>query len=273
VSTRARSNVDIDRDELRRQLRDVDVEQMMVATRWRDALKRIFDPDSGIDTATKARILGVPARRQFLKLGGGAVIGAAVLAACSSEGGNATTRSPASSSLESSSAAGINDLTLAKTAASLEALAIATYDTAINSGTVTTAAIGDAVKLFKDHHQQHMDALNNVITAAGAPAVTRPNTAVKSALVDPVVADPMLDEARIVELAYDLEDAAEQTYVYATTAITSAGLRSTLMTISGVEARHKAILGVLVQHKTPDVIIPISFARSDNPLPPTAIIG
>jgi hypothetical protein len=273
VSSGARSNVEVDRDALRRQLRDVDAEQLAVAKTWREALKRIFDPDSGIDTATKARILGVPGRRELLKLGGGAMIGAAVLAACSSDSGTATAASPASSSVASSSVAGVNDLTLAKTAASLEALAIATYDTAINSGTVTTAAIGDAAKLFKDHHQQHMDALNSVIMSAGAQAVTTPNAAVKSALVDPVVADPMLDEARIVELDYDLEDAAAQTYVYATTALTNAALRSTLMTISGVEARHKAILGFLVQHKTPNAIIPVSFYTSTSPLPATAIIG
>lgn len=268
--------MDINRDELRRQLRDVDAEQRAADKGWREALKRIFDPDSGIDTATKAQILGVPGRRQFLKFGGGAVIGAAVLAACSSDSGTATTGSPASTSAASSassSAAGVSDLTLGKTAASLEALAIATYDTAINSGKVTTAAIGDAAKLFKDHHQQHMDALNSVITKAGAQAVTTPNAAVKSALVDPVIADPMLDEAKIVELAYNLEDAAAQTYVFATTALTDAGLRSTLMTIAGVEARHKAILGFLVQNKAPNVIIPVSFYKSENPLPAAAIIG
>ena len=272
MSSGARSNVDIDRDELRRQLRDVDTEQLTIAKPWREALHRIFDPDSGIDTGIKARILGVPGRRDFLKLGGGAVIGAAVLAACGSDSGKGTAASTASSGV-ASSVAGVNDLTLAKTAASLEALAIATYDTAINSGTVTTAAVADAAKLFKDHHQQHMDALNSVITSVGAEAVTTPNAAVQSALVDPVVADAMLDEARIVELAYELEDIAAQTYVYATTAITSAALRSTLMTISGVEARHKAILGSLVQHKTPSMIIPVAFYPSESPLPVTAIIG
>jgi hypothetical protein len=268
----ARSNVDIDRDELRRQLRDVDAEQLTVAKPWEEVLKRILDPDSGIETGTKARILGVPGRRAFLKLGTGAVIGAAVIAACGSNSDTGTTKSASSSSV-ASSVAGVNDLTLAKTAASLEALAIATYDTALNSGTVTTAAIAEAAKLFKDHHQQHMDALNSVIISVGGPAVTTPNAAVKSALVDPVIADPMLDEARIVELAYDLEDVAAQTYVYATTALTNAALRSSLMTIAGVEARHKAILGFLVQNKTPSMIIPVSFYPSESPLPATAIIG
>jgi hypothetical protein len=128
-------------------------------------------------------------------------------------------------------------------------------------------------KLFKDHHQQHMDALNSTIARAGAKAVTTPNGAVRAALIDPVVSDPMLDEAKFVELAYNLEDAVAQTYIFATTVLVDASVRSTLMTISGVEARHKAILGFLVQNKAPNVIIPASFYKSDNPLPKAAIIS
>lgn len=270
--------MDINRDELRRQLREVDREQKAVDRSWRDALKRIFDPNSGIDTATKAQVLGVPARRQFLKFGGGAVIGATVLAACSSSSKTGTSGNAASSGSSGGTASsgaksgGVDDLTLAKTAASLEALAVATYDTAISSGKVTTAAIGDAAKLFRDHHMQHMDALNQVVKGAGGQAVTTPNAAVKAALVDPVVSDPMLDEAKIVNLAYGLEDAAAQTYVFATTALSAAKLRSTLMTIAGVEARHKAILGFVAQKKGPADIIPASFFKADNPLPAAAII-
>jgi hypothetical protein len=268
--------VDNDRDELRRRLREVDAEQRTADRSWREALKRIFDPDSNIDTATRAQILGVPDRRRFLKLSGGAIAAAAVLAACSSDTATPATGSSASSSSapsSSSTPADISDLTLGKTAASLEALSIAAYDSAINSGKITTAAMGDAAKLFKDHHQQHMDALNSVLVQTGAKAVTTPNAAVKSALVDPVMSDPMLDEATFVELAYDLEDAAAQTYVFATTTLIDARLRSTLMTIAGVEARHKAILGSLVQNKSPNVIIAASFHKSENPLPAAAIVG
>jgi len=266
-------NVDINRDELRRQLRAADVAQREADRGWKEALKRIFDPESDLDTAQKAQFLGVPGRRQFLQIGGATVLGAAVLAACSSDSKTGATGSPGSSTGSSSAAGGVSDLTLGKTAASLEALAVATYDTAINSGKVTTAAIGEAAKLFKDHHQQHMDALNSVITKAGGQAVTTPNAAVKAAVIDPVVSDPALDEAKIVALAYMLEDVAAQTYVFATTALSDPGLRSTLMTISGVEARHKAILGFVAQSKAPADIIPASFFKADNPLPAAAIIN
>ena len=70
------------------------------------------------------------------------------------------------------------DLPLARTAASLEKLAVDTYDTAAGSGLVTTAAIGDAAMLFHDHHQAHLDALNGAINERRrrprSPRPTRP---------------------------------------------------------------------------------------------------
>ena len=56
------------------------------------------------------------------------------------------------------------DLALARTAASLEKLAVDTYQTGIDSGLVTTMAIADAATLFQSHHQEHLDALNGAIT-------------------------------------------------------------------------------------------------------------
>jgi hypothetical protein len=266
--------VDINRDELRRQLREVEAEQKAVDRSWREALKRIFDPSSNVDPAVKAQLLGVPARRQFLKFGGAAVLGAAVLAACSSEARIASPGSAASSSSASGTTSGaggvVDDLVLGKTAASLEALAVAVYDTAINSGKVTTPAIGDAAKLFMDHHKQHQNAIEAAVGLTKDSS--QANAAVKSMVIDPVVSDPTLDEVKIVALAYQLEDVAAQTYVFATTLLTKAELRSTLMTIGGVEARHKAILGFMAQQKAAADIFPSAFYKSENPLPAAAMI-
>ena len=74
--TRAGDDVDIPRDEFNRQLRDLDRAQEAAAKPWQRALERLFDPDEDIDTATKAQVLGVPGRRQFLKFGGATVLGA-----------------------------------------------------------------------------------------------------------------------------------------------------------------------------------------------------
>ena len=81
------------------------------------------------------------------------------------------------------------DLALARTAASLEKLAVDTYQTGIDSGLVTTMAIADAATLFQSHHQEHLDALNGAITNAGGEEVTEPNEAVFEALIEPAVAE------------------------------------------------------------------------------------
>ena len=153
------------------------------------------------------------------------------------------------------------DAVLAKTAASLEALAVATYDTAISSGLVTTAAVADAAKLFKDHHMQHLDAINK----GTGVSYTTPNAAVKAALVDPAVAKAKT-ETDVVALAYALEDAAAQTYVFASTALSTPALRSTIMTIGGTEAMHKAVLAGVLKKTPADIFGGASFSKKDNPL-------
>jgi hypothetical protein len=269
--------MDINNDEVRRELRAIDAEQRSVERKWRSALNRMFDPAGGVTTEQRHAVLGVPNRRQFLRIGGVSIAGAALLAACGDDGdgpaSTGTTGAPGTTMAPGTTAGGGGnmDLTLAKTAASLEALAVATYETAIGSGLVTTAAIGDAAMLFQEHHQAHMDALNALIKQNGADEITDPNAAVKAAVVDPAVAAAKT-EADIVELAFTLEDAAAQTYVFAATQLSAPELRSTIMTIGGVEARHRAILAFVAQQKTPAEIFPAGFFKAENPLPADALI-
>lgn len=269
---------EISNDELRRELREVDTAQRQVERSWFSTLREMFDPDRGATNADRARLLGVPDRRGLLKFGGIGIASAALLAACGDDSerpalSSSTTAAAAATGAGGSGASGSAalDLTLAKTAASLEFLAVETYTTAVKSGLVTTAAIGDAAKLFQSHHQAHLDALNALLAANGAAKISASNAAVKSMVVDPAV-KAAKTEADIVAIAYTLEDAAAQTYVYATTQLSKPELRSTLMTIAGVEARHRAILAFLVQKKTPAEIFPAGFFKSDNPLPAAAII-
>jgi hypothetical protein len=126
--------------------------------------------------------------------------------------------------------------------------------------------------MFMDHHSQHQAALNSVIKAAGQTEITEPNAAVKAAVVDPVVTAADLDEAKIVQLAYDLETAAAQTYVFAAGALSTPELRSTIMTIGGIEARHAAVIGMAMA-KPPGEIFPAAFYKSDNPLPEGAVLS
>jgi hypothetical protein len=87
------------------------------------------------------------------------------------------------------------------------------------------------------------------------------------ALVKPAV-DAAASEADIVKLAFDLESAAAQTYVFAGGALSVPALRSTIMTIGGIEARHAAILQVVAQAMPPASVFPEQrgFFPGDNPL-------
>jgi hypothetical protein len=261
--------MDLNRDELRRELRAIDADNRAVMPRWYDALRQIVGGGTKLSTDEKAALLGVPSpgRRQLFKVGGATIIGAAVLAACGSDDDEATTDTTGAAGEGGEPEGGEMDLALARTAASLEKLAVDTYQVGIDSGLVTTMAIADAAKLFQQHHQEHLDALNGAISGAGGEEVTEQNEAVFKALVEPAVTAAQA-EADIVTLAFDLEAAAAQTYVFAGGALSVPALRSTIMTIGGIEARHAAVLQIAAQGMAPTAVFPDDrgFFPAENPL-------
>ncbi len=280
------TNHDLNNDEIRRQLRVVDRMNTSVVPRWRDALSRLIGDDE-FSTNDKATILGVPSpnRRDLFKLGGASILGVALLAACGSDSSNSSATSGSTSgptTLPSPTTGGTQptdttsppttaansgdmDLVLARTAASLEKLAVDAYGAA--GGLITTPAVLAAATMFAGHHQMHLDALNAVITGAGGKAITEMNQAVYDALVKPAI-DAAKTEADAVMLALALEEAAAQTYVFAGGALSTPALRSTIMTIGGVEARHAAVLRMAALAQSPLDVFPSQrgFFPGDNPL-------
>jgi hypothetical protein len=266
--------MDLNRDELRRQMREIDAANRAVMPRWRSALAHIFGGDAQMTNQETAAVLGVPSpgRRTFFKVGGATMLGAAVLAACGNDDDGASTATTG----DGGSAAGDGslDLTLAKTAVSVELLAVDAYTAAAESGLVTDQAVADAALLFRDHHQEHADALNGVVTGAGEAGISERNAVLWDALVQPVLdGDP--DQASIVALAYDLETAATQTYAFAGGTLSTPSLRSTIMTIGGIEARHATVLKMVAQAEPPTAVFPDSraFFPGDNPLPEESLVS
>jgi hypothetical protein len=262
--------MELNRDELRRELKAIDADNRAIMPRWYDALRQIVGGGANMSTDDKAALLGVPSpgRRQLFKVGGATIMGAAVLAACGSDDtGTAgpTTTAGGGETTTTTAGDGGMDLALARTAASLEKLAVDTYQTGIDSGLVTTMAIADAAGLFQSHHQAHLDALNGVISGAGGEEVDEANEAVFKALIEPAVTAAEA-EADIVQIAYDLESAAAQTYVFAGGTLSVPELRSTIMTIGGIEARHAAVLKIAAQAAAPADVFPQAFFPGDNPL-------
>lgn len=261
------------RTTIHRALRAVDADHRAALPGWRALLGRVLRGDERLSPAQRAELLGVPTRRQVLRIGGTALAGSALLAAC---GGDDDEAAPPETpdDIEDDEVAtddvasdADRDVVLVNTALSLEVLAVDTYQVLLESPLVTSAEVIDVATVFQSHHAQHREALVPLVEAAGAEPFLTANPVVKAAFVDPQIFGAAA-EADLVRLAWDVEQAAAQTYVHAATALSTAAQRSTVMTISGVEARHAAILDLLAElGKEEQAVYP-----ADSPLPSDAIV-
>lgn len=203
-------------------------------------------------------------RRSFL-LGGAAIVGTATLAACgsSSSGGSAM---PAANGGSSSSGASpyTGDLKVVALAAALENLAVAGYGLVLKSagkgkyGKVPPA-IAQFVTTVQKQHADHAKAWNGVLTGANLPAVKGTPLTITADAVKALQSAKTLPAVATVALG--LENAAAQTYVFATANVSDPGGIATAASIAPVEAMHAAILSfVLGKYPVPDPDIGISMA-------------
>lgn len=221
-------------------------------------------------------------------LAGAAVLGAGlVAAACGSDsndaatttaGGSATTGAgtdttivatdttiAATDTTIAASDAGI-DLTVAKLAASLEVLAVGTYQAALDaagSGALgdVPPAVGEFVTTAMAQHQEHLDAWNGVLTGAGEAEVSEPNATLK-----PVVDEAfgkVTDVAGAASLALMLEQIAAATYLSVQNVLTIPDVVQLAGSIQIIDAQHVAILlYVLGEYPVPDSFATIDMAAS-----------
>lgn len=136
------------------------------------------------------------------------------------------------------------DVQMLQTSASIENLAVATYETALAlpfiGGEGTNATIKAFVTKTKDQHAEHARAFNDAVTKLGGSAQSQ---------ADPVLlgivntAKPTLTDAgKVVDLALTLETGATQTYQNNVAALSDPGAKAVTASIMGVEAQHAAIL-------------------------------
>jgi hypothetical protein len=264
--------MDYARDELRRQTAAIDADHRPLMARWRSALDQIFDPANRdrTDATQRAALLGVPDRRQFLRIGGMAVAGSAILVACGSDGDDSASSSSTTAGEATTTTAAMGgdtttttapdgaemDLTLLRTASSIEILAINAYQAAVDSGLVTDQAVADAALLFQSQHEDHNAALQAQTETLGGEPYTDPNPYLQENVVGPAL-EAVTDQLSVVRLALELENAAAQTYTLAGGLLSTPELRQTIMSIGGVEARHAAVLyGVVDGAGAPQVPVP-----------------
>lgn len=252
--------MDINTDQLRRDALATEDAHRAAMRPFRHLLDRLFGEPAAATPRQKADVVlnGID-RRRFMQIGGLSVVSAAVLAACGSddEGGAA-----AGSSTTTTGAPSASDITILRTATSLENLAVEVYTRAIEGGLLTTAAVLDTAKLFRDQHKEHAELLKGATAHAGGEPFTAANPAVLQQLTPTI--QGLRDQAGVVRLAYDLELSAAATYQATTGTFADVKLNEALMSIGGVEARHAAVLASVVGQP----ISPKAFATTERAVTP-----
>jgi hypothetical protein len=254
--------------EIDRQLRAVEREQDEVMPTWRDSLMRLLVDRNDTSSEAKAQaLLGGFNRRRFLVMGGGGLAATAFLAACgdddspsASGGATATTAGGATTTTAAGGGSSETDITVARTAASLELFAVSVYDTAITNASALgiEEQVGGAAQLFMDQHQQHADAFNAAAVQLGGEEYTDPNPTAADMFADTI--SGLSDQAGVLMFAHDLEEIASETYQSAVGLLSTAELRQTTMSVGGVEARHQAILAMFIEGGDPN---PYAFQPLD----------
>ena len=253
--------MDFSHDELRREARASQLDHEEALPRLRQLLSRVLERPNDLTAEQREHaVLGMN-RRSALRIGGVTIVGGALLAACGSDKNDAatTTAAGAATTAAASTTAGATttsgtaataDVAILRTASSIEELAVAAYQTAIDSGLVTTMAIADAAKLFQSQHKEHSGLFQSLTTKAGGEAYTMPNQVILEA-IQPTI-DALKDEMGVVALALELENVAAQTYQSNVATFMDPSLNAAIMSVGGVEARHAAALaGVLKQAQVP----------------------
>lgn len=275
-------------DEIRRQARQSQIDHESAMPQLSTSMLRFLDRGDRDFDQTSGILTGGITRRSLFRVGGITVAGAAILAACGSDSkavsttSGSTTPAPAASTAGTTAAttadttaattagttaattagttaaAASGDIVALRTASSVEELAVAAYQIAIDSGLVTTPAVADAAKLFQSQHREHSAFFQAATKKAGGEPFSMPNPAVLEAL-QPVI-KALKDEKGILMLAYDLELAAAQTYQSGVGNVTDLALNKALMSVGGVEARHAAVIASVLGQDP----VPLSFGGIDK---------
>jgi len=214
-------------------------------------------------------------RRGFLFGAAGVTAGALLIAACGSDSTNKSS-SAASTAADGTSSSNklTGDLAIAALAASLENLAVQTYQAGLDAATAgklgtVPPAIATFATTVQKQHKDHAAAWNAILTGAGQSAVTGVDKTVQDAVVTPGFAN-VHNVVDLAKFALGLEDVAAATYLNGIqNAIQDVGAIKVAGSIQPIEMQHSAILHFVLG----DYPVPDSFAKVAGARGPDDIIG
>jgi len=142
------------------------------------------------------------------------------------------------------------DVQMLQTSASIENLAVKTYQTALTLPYIGGSSANGVVKAFAQttmgQHAQHAQAFNAAATALGGKAQTSPDRKYVPVVNDAVTSitkdSPSAGALAVVGLAITLENVAAETYVANCAKFSDTNAKKVTASIMGVEAQHVATL-------------------------------
>jgi len=254
--------------ELAQMTRDLDDAHHDTLPSMRDSLTEWSASDDDIRSGI-TRLVSTPSSRRAFLLGGGAVLGGVALVGSGVGSGLAAAATRTSAAVPAVSGQKLTgDLAVVALAASLENLAVGTYQAAIDAVTAgKLTGVPDAVVTFamtaQSQHKDHAAAWNGVLTGAGKKAVSGVDMTVKKS-VDKAFAG-VKDVPGLAKLALDLESVAAATYIAAIDVVKNPAGIKTAATIQPVELQHAAILHFLLgEYPVPDAFAKSTGARTEK---------
>lgn len=185
-------------------------------------------------------------RRRFLTVGGAAVAFSVVAAACGgSEGGSdqlpVTGTLPVTDRPPVVNISADNDVTMLRTAQSVEALAVLTYNTVLSKNVLDDAAIIEAVRLFQVHHTANVSSVGALVQAAGGQPYTQPNPYLLEQIIQPGL-DGVDSQVSALGVLYEIENTTAQTEIFCVEVLSRAQLRQGIAAIGASCARAVSVL-------------------------------
>jgi hypothetical protein len=224
------------------------------------------------NAALLQRLAPSPVTRRRVLLGGGAAALGLVAAACGTDRDPFVLEDPPDPDLipppDEGEGGGeepppSGDVATAMLAASLEVLAVNTYQAALDAaGDGSLPNVPDAVATFittaQGHHVVHRDAWNDLLTSLGEAEVTQPPPEL-AADINTAFGEAG-DVVAVAELALTLEQTAADTYFEAIPTIENGQALALAASIQPIDMQHAAILRyVLGQYPVPE-----TFASAQN---------
>jgi hypothetical protein len=263
MTDQSKSELQITERELRSMTRDLDEMHHATLPKMHAAIAELRE-----DRGTS--------RRGFLLGAAGLTAGALIVAACGSDKSDTASSNVTSAPSGSASSGGklSGDLAIAALAASLENLAVQTYQAGLDAASMgKLGAVPPAVATFattvQQQHKDHAAAWNSILTGAGEQAVSGVDKTVQDAVVTPGFAN-VHNVVDLAKFAIGLEDVAAATYLNGIqNAIQDVSAIKVAGSIQPIEMQHSAILHFVIG----DYPVPDTFAKVEGARTPDDIIG